>query len=404
MDSLSLQEGQQLIIDRIDAMSIKLSSLSDSQEQSNFNIKQAVDTIGALQQRVVTLESTVDTLESKVGRLEASNQKLQAQLTTVLDRSIKLESQSRRDNLVIDGISESDPEDCFEKVRHVFSQTMGIQDADKIMITRCHRLGRKQPHSSRPRPMILKFHWFGDRQRVWAAKNKLKGKDLWISEDFPQEIRERRRILTPIFKKARSLGKQAFFNVDKLIIDGKSYCVDNLSTLPAELNPAMISTPQYGENITAFFGGASPLSNFHHAPFTVENHTFMHVEQFYQFKKAKFAGKDEVADDILRTPSPLQCFIKGQSINRAIDLGHWHQNEGLKVMRKACFEKFSQNPRMKEFLLNTKDRTLVEASEKDVFWGIGLKLSDPSVADNSKWKGQNHLGLILCEVRDRLRQ
>ena len=58
---------------------------------------------------------------------------------------------------------------------------------------------------------------------------------------------------------------------------------------------------------------------------------------------------------------------------------------------------------MKEFLLSTGDKILVEASPYDKIWGIGMKEGTPGIENPSNWKGENLLGFALMEVRDELR-
>ena len=41
-------------------------------------------------------------------------------------------------------------------------------------------------------------------------------------------------------------------------------------------------------------------------------------------------------------------------------------------MKEGLVLKFSQDEDLKEYLLNTKDKILVEASPYDSIWGIGL--------------------------------
>ena len=77
-------------------------------------------------------------------------------------------------------------------------------------MTRCHRLGPKSPGPrARPRSIIIKFHYYPDKETVWKAKKNLAKQNIWVREDFPQEIMEKRRVLEPIARKARDLGKRA---------------------------------------------------------------------------------------------------------------------------------------------------------------------------------------------------
>jgi len=54
---------------------------------------------------------------------------------------------------------------------------------------------------------------------------------------------------------------------------------------------------------------------------------------------------------------------------------------------------------MRQHLLNTGDRLLVEASPRDTIWGIGLRADDPDTAAPTTWLGKNLLGSALQQVR-----
>lgn len=64
--------------------------------------------------------------------------------------------------------------------------------------------------------------------------------------------------------------------------------------------------------------------------------------------------------------------------------------------------KFSQDEELKEFLLSTENRIIVEASPVDFVWGIGMAEDDPNAEFPLKWKGPNLLGFVLMEIRDEL--
>ena len=59
-----------------------------------------------------------------------------------------------------------------------------------------------------------------------------------------------------------------------------------------------------------------------------------------------------------------------------------------------------QNTELGEFLCNTGNKVLVEASPFDTIWGIGMSERDEGVTNPHNWKGTNHLGFALMEVRD----
>ncbi len=62
--------------------------------------------------------------------------------------------------------------------------------------------------------------------------------------------------------------------------------------------------------------------------------------------------------------------------------------------------KFAQNPELRDYLLGTGDRVLVEASPVDRIWGIGLTSQDEHARHPSAWRGLNLLGFALMDARD----
>jgi hypothetical protein len=71
-------------------------------------------------------------------------------------------------------------------------------------------------------------------------------------------------------------------------------------------------------------------------------------------------------------------------------------------MIEVNFAKFSQNSSLKNVLLSTGDRTIVEASPEDRIWGIGMHWTDDGVLDEANWDGMNLLGAALMVVREML--
>ena len=57
---------------------------------------------------------------------------------------------------------------------------------------------------------------------------------------------------------------------------------------------------------------------------------------------------------------------------------------------------------MREMLLATGKRIIVEAAPTDRIWGIGLAEDDRRALDRSEWRGQNLLGFALTRVRDEI--
>jgi ribA/ribD-fused uncharacterized protein len=113
-------------------------------------------------------------------------------------------------------------------------------------------------------------------------------------------------------------------------------------------------------------------------------------------------GDKEVYDKIIVAKSPAEAKTLGRQV-RNFDEATWNAKRS-EIVVQGSLQKFTQHPDLKEFLLNTKERVLVEASPVDKIWGIGL-VADSDKAENPKrWNGLNLLGFALMEVRDILKK
>jgi len=118
------------------------------------------------------------------------------------------------------------------------------------------------------------------------------------------------------------------------------------------------------------------------------------------FRKATLFCDDAAARDILRAPNPGAAKALGRSV-RGFQEATWQENR-LSIAVDGNYAKFSQSAPLRQFLLNTKERVLVEASPVDRIWGIGLAVDDPHVENPLEWRGLNLLGFALMDVRERL--
>ncbi len=278
---MSHEEMQKFIVETV----TQLNSKQDKSELSLTELKTAIEDSTTTSREALNIDRQLShenkTLRIEVDQVKFRNSQLSSENDKLTERIIKLESHSRRDDLIFEGVAESTPDDVHVKLLAIFKDKLKLENPENIKIVRAHRLGKRNPGTySEPRSIIVKFHWYGDRTEVWQAKKNLKGSNIFVNKDFPREMQDRCRILRPIMVKAK-IAKKAFLNVDSLIIDGRAYSIHNLNTLPIDLHPGEVATPTVGENIRAFFGTQSPLSNFHPSKFQVDGIAYDWNEQFY---------------------------------------------------------------------------------------------------------------------------
>lgn len=146
---------------------------------------------------------------------------------------------------------------------------------------------------------------------------------------------------------------------------------------------------------------AACLSQWFPRTFSVDRLDYRTAEHWMMAEKARLFGDHAALAKILASVSPSDAKALGRSV-RNYDDAAWGQARFDAVVR-GNLAKFGSHHDLREFLLGTGDRVIVEASPRDTIWGIGMGASNPLAREPSKWRGQNLLGFALMEVRARLR-
>ena len=107
------------------------------------------------------------------------------------------------------------------------------------------------------------------------------------------------------------------------------------------------------------------------------------------FQAHKFLD-EEYFDKIRMAESPMKAANLGRS--RKVAIRDDGANVKDDIMRRAVYEKFTQNEEILHILLYTGDQEIVEATTNDYYWGCG-----------QEGNGKNMLGVILMEVREEIR-
>lgn len=145
----------------------------------------------------------------------------------------------------------------------------------------------------------------------------------------------------------------------------------------------MSSGPLYFYTTGEAFG---EFSNFARSGVELDGQWWPTVEHYFQAQKFD----DERYRQTIRTVSdPKRAATLGRS--RDVPIRKDWEEVKVEVMRRAVGKKFTTHPALRDLLLSTVGRDLVENAPGDYFWGCGQ--------DGS---GQNWLGRILQEVRAKL--
>lgn len=116
------------------------------------------------------------------------------------------------------------------------------------------------------------------------------------------------------------------------------------------------------------------------------------------YHKALLFNDSDIATQILAATTPIEVKALGRQV-KDFDEEIWKENR-YRIVKEANILKFTQHSDLKEKLLATKGKMLVEASPRDRIWGIGYGAKN-ALANKERW-GLNLLGLVLVEIRDEM--
>lgn len=135
-------------------------------------------------------------------------------------------------------------------------------------------------------------------------------------------------------------------------------------------------------------------------PFVINGISYRTAEHWMMAEKARLFGDERTRDRILGASHPNEAKKLGREVKGFTDTTWLAARWDIVVSGNEA--KFGQNEELKDFLLQTGDRVLVEASPYDRIWGIGMAATHEHAEQPQHWKGLNLLGFALMEVRRRI--
>lgn len=163
------------------------------------------------ERRIGAVEDTLDPVKTKVEKLEKT-------VDFLIEHVDDLENRGRRMNIRVlnlpEGAEGTNPTRFFERwlpeVLHIEGK------GGQIKLERAHRsLAPKPPSTQRPRPVLVRFHNYQDKQRVMNASWELArhnqvvkhgGSTVMFFQDFSVTVARKRKGYKAVKKRLRSLG------------------------------------------------------------------------------------------------------------------------------------------------------------------------------------------------------
>lgn len=144
---------------------------------------------------------------------------------------------------------------------------------------------------------------------------------------------------------------------------------------------------QTGKRVIKFHGHSKQFSNFYPAPIEIDGLSWPTTEHYFQAQK--FTAHKAYMEEIRQAQHPSTAKKLGST--RKIRLRSDWERVKDDVMYKALVAKFTQHPKLGQFLKETGDAILIEHTISDKYW-----------ADGGDGSGKNMLGLLLMKVRSEL--
>src|SRR3981189_578092 len=159
-----------------------------------------------------------------------------------------------------------------------------------------------------------------------------------------------------------------------------------------------------------FFWGHTPkragqldsacFSQWWPAEFEADGHQFGSAEHYMMWRKARLFDDEVKAAEIVTARSPAHAKALGRGVAN-FDDAVWEQHR-WDIVVAGSVAKFGGDPELRDYLVATRRRVLVEASPVDRIWGIGLAGESDHAASPRDWRGLNLLGFALMEARERI--
>ena len=283
----------------------------------------------------------IDSNTKQLSLISEENKLLHKENTELRSRLDTIEQSQLRNNVLVTGIQEGPYEQysmtklrIHEMIAVTINSGNVVQDletAKRIEITDCKRLGKYR--NNYLRPISVTFAVRDDKESFLSNKRNLPN-GIYANEEYPLHIKCNQDKLRPILCLAKTLPhyrEKSKMVADKLIINGISYGVDDIPTLPPDL-AAYKAAEKSNETHLVFAGELSPYSNLHRSPFNINGQQFHSSEQWIQYQKALAFGDSYTANLILQSESALDCKWLNYKI-KGVDNEKWC-NEGYDL----CFD------------------------------------------------------------------
>lgn len=219
-------------------------------EEMLREIKEKLD---RMEERDKRTENKLDGLQKEIQTIKAANEQLTKEnrylklKITQQERSLEETNREiKKKNIIIHGLEDQEMESelqLSEKIRVVL-RDMGIKIEMEKEIVETRRLGKYR--TGKTRPILAELRKWEKKMEILKGTNNLRGKNIYIEEDYSKAMQEIRKQLIKHRNKIRTQGHHVLLRYNKLIINGDDYYLEQLEEMEKipELAPRKEETPK----------------------------------------------------------------------------------------------------------------------------------------------------------------
>lgn len=168
-------------------------------------------------------ESIIAVIDTKLKPLQEENAALKIEVEILRTKVQGLEKASRKNNLILHGLKETevDTYDLMKKVittLDLVTKTAELKQWDEWEISNVYRIGKKNNKKTRPIRISLNLLW---RKTEMLKNKKYLPDNIYITEDYPKDIQQKRKELKVKLQEELDKGNEAYIAYDQLIIKDK---------------------------------------------------------------------------------------------------------------------------------------------------------------------------------------
>lgn len=369
------------------------------------------------QQAIAFRDQELKESQNRILELEKANEGLQKKIETVgksvfqstksckkqhMDQDAKidlLDSKSRKNNLIIDGVHETSDENLEQKILDLINAAnCKLQNAD---IHAIFRYGSAK--GNKPRPIMVTFSSPKVKDiviyNIREIKKKSANKHLWFNKDQADTTRRRISLVKRCHALCRKHKYEATLKGETITLDGINYKYSDLTLLPEKCRPEDTKMA-YTEDGTGvgFHSEHVYLSNFYPCKVEYEGRIFSSAEQAFQFSKLISAGYTKLANEVMVTDNPHE---QKQTGGKITPTEAWYAGE-VEVLKNIVQNKFEQNDLLKKRLMTSPYSNFYEMTTS-LKWATGVAtINTNKPLTVTSFKGENHHGQILKELKEKL--